>query len=91
MSDILSILDFRSPALSIEDERLRRSIRESFAEQRLTKLLTAPHCRGGRLAVCASGILLAPMLLEALTLRRVIMLPTELSARSTALILDVGH
>jgi hypothetical protein len=76
--------------MGIEDERLRRSIRKSFAEQRLTKLSTAPRSHGGRLAVCASGILLAPMLLEALTLRRVIMLPTELSACSTALVLDVG-
>ena len=71
------------------DERDRRSIRDGFAEQRLTKLLTAPHSRGGGLAVCASVILLTPMFLEALTLHRVIILPTELSTRPTALDLSV--
>lgn len=78
----------RGPALGVRDGRFRRSIRESFAGKRLTKLLTAPHSRGGGLTACASDILLVPMFLEALTLHRVITLPTELSARSTALVLE---
>ena len=90
MSGIFSMLDSQGPTLGSVVERLRRSIRESVAGQRLTKLLNAPHTRGERIAVCASGILLTPMFLEALTLRRVIVLPTELPARSTALVLGVG-
>ena len=64
-------------------------MRVSFADERLTKLLTALTA-AAEFAVCASDILLAPMLLEALTLHRVITLPKELSARSAALVLEFG-
>jgi hypothetical protein len=81
------LLDAPGPAL-VAGDALRRSMRVGFADQRMTKLLTAPHSRAGGFAVCAPDILLAPMFLEALTLHRVITLPKELSARSTALVLE---
>jgi hypothetical protein len=57
------------------------------AEHRLTKRLSAPHSRG-EAAVCASDILLAPMLLGSSYLHRVIMLPIDPLARLTALVLE---
>ena len=57
------------------------------AEYRLTKRSSAPHGRG-EAAVCASGILLAPILLGSSYLHRVIMLPKDPIARLTALVLE---